>query len=210
MAGARPRDEDAGGAATTEELGGLVVLVVDDEAVVRAYVARALTVAGMDVAVAADGREALRLVAEDRVRPAVVVTDIEMPAMTGVELAARLLAIRPSIRIVMMTGDSERAEAARRHPAIVDEVILKPMRIETVVDAVRAAAAADLDRADRRRGGRALGVRSSGTDRIPRLETSGETHPEPAHDAATEPPPRRAPAPRATPPEGTTHGTRDR
>jgi CheY-like chemotaxis protein len=122
------------------ELGGLVVLVVDDEPVVRAYVARALTLAGVDVAVAADGREALRLVADDRVRPQVVITDIEMPMMSGVELAARLLAIRPSIRIVMMTGDPERAESARRHPGIVDAVLLKPMRIEDIVATVRAVA----------------------------------------------------------------------
>lgn len=165
MGGAGPRDDDEGGTTTADDVGGLVVLVVDDEAVIRAYVARALTVAGMEVAVAADGREALRLVAEDRVRPSVVVTDIEMPAMTGVELAARLLAIRPTIRIVMMTGDAERADAARRHPAIVDQVILKPMRLETIVEAVRAAAAADLDSADRRRGARALGVRTSAAAR---------------------------------------------
>jgi len=163
MSGARPRDEDTE-VGTTEDVGGLVVLVVDDEAVVRAYVARALAVAGMDVAVAADGREALRLVADDRVRPSVVVTDIEMPSMTGVELAARLLAMRPSIRIVMMTGDPERAEAARRHPAIVDEVILKPIRLEAVVDAVRAAAAADLDASGRERDALALGIRSSGAE----------------------------------------------
>lgn len=139
MGGAQPRDASAGEG--SDELRELVVLVVDDEPVVRAYVARALVVAGMEVAVAADGREALRLVAEDRVRPRVVITDIEMPSMTGVELAARLLAIRPSIRIVMMTGDAERAEAARRHPAIVDDVLLKPMRIDAIVDTVRAVAA---------------------------------------------------------------------
>jgi len=130
MASARTRRVD--------ELGGLVVLVVDDEPVVRAFVARALTLAGVEVAVAADGPEALRLVVEDRVRPRVVVTDIEMPSMSGVELAARLLAIRPSIRIVMMTGDPERAEAARHHPGIVDAVLLKPMRVEEIVAAVRA------------------------------------------------------------------------
>jgi CheY-like chemotaxis protein len=117
--------------------GGDVALVVDDEPVIRAFVARALTLAGMEVAVAADGKEALRLIAEDRIRPAVVVTDIEMPGMTGIELAARLLALRPAIRIVMMTGDPERADAARRHPSIVDEVLLKPLRIEELVEAVR-------------------------------------------------------------------------
>jgi two-component system OmpR family response regulator len=93
--------------------------------------------AGFEVAVAADGREALRLVVEDRVRPAVVVTDIEMPEMTGIELAARLLALRPAIRIVMMTGDEARADAARGHPSIVDEVLLKPMRTDALIRAVR-------------------------------------------------------------------------
>ena len=118
---------------------GPVVLVVDDEPVIRAFVARVLTLAGMDVAVAANGREALRLVADGRVRPAVVVTDIEMPGMTGIELAARLLALRPALRIVMMTGDPARADAARGHPSIVDEVLLKPVRSADLVLAVRPA-----------------------------------------------------------------------
>jgi DNA-binding NtrC family response regulator len=162
MGGDRPQEGSAGTRPDADELGGLVVLVVDDEPVVRAYVARALALAGMDVAVAANGREALRLVAEDRVRPRVVVTDIEMPAMSGVELAARLLAIRPSIRIVMMTGDPDRAEAARRHPAIVDDVLLKPMRIEDIVATVRAVAALDDRRGEPRRP-RAAGTSASRT-----------------------------------------------
>jgi CheY-like chemotaxis protein len=129
------RDEPDSGDAMT----GPVVLVVDDEPVIRAYVARALTLAGMEVAVAASGREALRLVADGQVQPAVVVTDIEMPGMTGIELAARLLALRPILRIVMMTGDPARAEAARGHPSIVDEVLEKPVRLAELVQAVRPA-----------------------------------------------------------------------
>ncbi len=131
--GRRPGPGDKGGS-------GLVVLVVDDEPVIRAYVARALTLAGMDVAAAASGPEAVRLVADGRVRPAVVVTDIEMPGMSGIELAARLLALRPTVRIVMMTGDRERADAARGHPSIVDEVLLKPVRTADLVRAVRPSA----------------------------------------------------------------------
>jgi CheY-like chemotaxis protein len=135
MGGTSPRDR-SGAPAPTDELGGLVALVVDDEPVIRAFVARALTLAGMEVAVAASGREAIRLVAENRVRPNVVVTDIEMPEMTGVELAARMLALRPALRIVMMTGDPARAAAARRHPSIVDRVLMKPVRISELVQAV--------------------------------------------------------------------------
>ena len=132
-----PAAESVTEPAATTSGGDLVALVVDDQPEVRAHVARALTLAGIEVAVAANGRDAFRLVAEDRVRPAVVVTDIEMPGMTGIELAARLLALRPAIRIVMMTTDPDRAEAARRHPSIVDRVLMKPVRVEDLLSAVR-------------------------------------------------------------------------
>jgi CheY-like chemotaxis protein len=119
---------------------GTVVLVVDDDAVVRAVVARALTLAHFEVTTAASGRDAMRLVADGRVRPAVLITDIEMPEMNGVELAARVLALRPAVRVVMMTGDADRARSARGHPSIVDTVLLKPVRLEELVTAVGAAA----------------------------------------------------------------------
>jgi DNA-binding response OmpR family regulator len=135
MGDAAARDDTAAGSGD-----GPAVLVVDDDAVVRAFVERALTDAGFAVATAASGREALRLVADGRVAPAILVTDIEMPAMTGVELAARLLALRPAVRVVMMTGDRDRAATARGHPSIVDEVLEKPMSLEGLVGAVRAVA----------------------------------------------------------------------
>jgi DNA-binding response OmpR family regulator len=127
----------AGGQKATDAERDVIVLVVDDEPVIRAFVARALAQAGFTTDTAGDGREALRLVAEDRVRPAILVTDIEMPGMTGIELAARLLALRPALRVVMMTGDTERATAARGHPSIVDAVLMKPMQVTELVDAVR-------------------------------------------------------------------------
>ncbi len=119
---------------------GHTILVVDDDPLVRAQVARTLTLARFDVATAPGGRDALRLVAEGRVLPAVLVTDIEMPVMNGVELAARLLALRPALRVVMMTGDRDRAESARRHPSIVDAVLLKPFPPDDLVRAVSDAA----------------------------------------------------------------------
>ena len=131
------RPDMAAGPGSADSGDGSVVLVVGDEPTVRAETARVLTLAGMEVAVAANGRDALRLIVDGRVRPTVVVTDIEMPGMTGVELAARVLALRPTIRIVMMTADEMRAATARRHPSIVDAVLVKPFRPETLVAAVR-------------------------------------------------------------------------
>jgi len=135
MGGPEARDDEA-----ARPGDGPAVLVVDDDPVVRAFVEEALTEAGFAVMIAGSGREALRLVADGRVSPTILVTDIEMPAMTGVELAARLLALRPAVRVVMMTGDPERAATARGHPSIVDHVLDKPMTLEALLSAVRAVA----------------------------------------------------------------------
>jgi two-component system cell cycle response regulator CpdR len=113
-----------------------VVLVVDDEPVVREFIGRALTAAGFHATLAGDGREALRLVVGGTVRPHVLLTDIEMPGMSGIELAARLLAIRPTVRVVMMTGDPSRAAAARDRTSIVATVLMKPLETRELVAAV--------------------------------------------------------------------------
>jgi two-component system cell cycle response regulator CpdR len=136
MAGGEPRGS-APGASDDARSGRIVVLVVDDEPSIRAWIARALERAGIDVVVAADGRQALRIIADDQVRPTVLLTDLEMPAMGGVELAARIHALRPAIRIVMMTGDAGRAAAARDRSPMVAAVLDKPILIADLVAAVR-------------------------------------------------------------------------
>lgn len=103
------------------------ILVVDDDRALVAGLARLLRRDGAAVAVAHEGREALRAIADGRVRPTVLLTDLDLPGMSGIELAARVAAMRPGIRVVMMTGDPERAEAARRHRAEVGSVLLKPV-----------------------------------------------------------------------------------
>lgn len=113
------------------------ILVVDDDRAVVAGLARLLRRDGAAVAVAHEGREALRAIADGRVRPTVLLTDLDLPGMSGIELAARVAAMRPGIRIVMMTGDPERAEAARRHRAEVGSVLLKPVSGAELLAAIR-------------------------------------------------------------------------
>jgi CheY-like chemotaxis protein len=137
MAGGQPH-EPAPGVSDDARPGRIVVLAVDDEPVILEWIARALERAGIDVVVAASGRSALRLVADGQVRPTVLLTDLEMPQMGGVELAARVHALRPGIRIVMMTGDAERAATAREHAPMVAAVLDKPFLIEELVAAVGA------------------------------------------------------------------------
>jgi CheY-like chemotaxis protein len=116
---------------------GITVLVVDDEPMIRAWIAQALGRFGIDAVLAADGRQALGLVTDGVIRPQVLLTDLEMPSMGGVELAARIHALRPGIRIVMMTGDAGRAAAARDRSTIVAAVLDKPILISDLVAAVR-------------------------------------------------------------------------
>jgi CheY-like chemotaxis protein len=134
MAGGGGRERGPG---ASDAPGTLTVLVVDDEQAIRDWVGRALARAGIDVVVAADGREALRMVADGVVRPNVLLTDLEMPRMGGVELAARMDALRPGIRIVMMTGDPVRAAEARERSEIVAAVLDKPFVIADLVAAIR-------------------------------------------------------------------------
>jgi DNA-binding response OmpR family regulator len=80
------------------------VLVVDDQPIVLDLVARILTVAGYGVLQATDATAALRLFQEERERIALVLTDVQMPGMSGVELGRRIWATDPSLPVLYMSG----------------------------------------------------------------------------------------------------------
>ena len=91
----------------TPPLRNIRVLVVDDEESVRKFVERVLREAGYTTAVAADGPQAIQ-VATTLDSFDVVVTDVMMPHMTGDELARRLRASHPSLKVLYLTGFSDR------------------------------------------------------------------------------------------------------
>ena len=85
----------------------LTVLVVDDEDLVRKFVERVLRDAGYQTATAADGPEALEVAAKLESFD-VLVTDVMMPQMTGDELARRVRVAAPHIKVLYLTGFSDR------------------------------------------------------------------------------------------------------
>lgn len=89
------------------EIAGGTILVVEDHGNLRSLIARALEGGGFRVHTAANGKEALRVIAD--IGPAVdlVVTDMMMPEMSGRALADRLTATRPGQRILFLSGYSE-------------------------------------------------------------------------------------------------------
>jgi two-component system cell cycle sensor histidine kinase/response regulator CckA len=84
--------------------GGETVLLVEDEPSVRSVVARVLDRAGYQVLEAADGAEAIAVFERYPDRISAVVTDVFMPRIGGPELAARLRAMRPDLKVLLTSG----------------------------------------------------------------------------------------------------------
>jgi CheY-like chemotaxis protein len=118
------------------------ILVVDDEPAVRRFISDALRSSGYEVVGASTGREALVAVYGESRTPTLLLTDIEMPGMSGVELAARVRADRPGIRVILMTGREASAARARERAGLVEGVLLKPFGLAELLHAVLDALAA--------------------------------------------------------------------
>ena len=80
------------------------VLVVDDEHTVRFMVGRLLTEAGYRVVLARSGSEALEALAEQRRAVDLLLSDLRMPQMDGVRLAAEVRRRRPRTRVLLMAA----------------------------------------------------------------------------------------------------------
>jgi two-component system, cell cycle sensor histidine kinase and response regulator CckA len=121
---------------------GATILLVEDELPVRNAVRRLLERHGYQVLEAANGHDALSLIAASSAEIRLVVSDMVMPGMGGMELANRLRTISPNVPVLLMTGYTEEAIARtgeRRH----DELIIeKPFSQHTILEKVRGALAA--------------------------------------------------------------------
>jgi CheY-like chemotaxis protein len=138
---APPPSEPAPEPATAAGLprGTETVLVAEDEAVVRALVTRVLRQSGYDVIEARDALEALRR-AEAHARPIdLLVTDLVMPEMSGRELAARLTAARPHLRVLYMSGYTDRGVTRQRGFEPGAAFLEKPFTPQILAARVRAA-----------------------------------------------------------------------
>ena len=92
--------------------GGLV-LVADDEEMVRSLVERMLRRGGFSVLTAADGRQAVQLFREHADEIACVLLDLTMPHLDGEQAFAQLRRIRPEVKVVLCSGYSEQEATAR-------------------------------------------------------------------------------------------------
>lgn len=83
------------------------ILVVDDDSSVRTLVKALLEIEGYTVLMAADAETAMKVYEEYQSAVALLLTDVVMPNITGLELADRLLRREPSLRVLFMSGSED-------------------------------------------------------------------------------------------------------
>jgi DNA-binding NarL/FixJ family response regulator len=126
---------------TAERRPPITVVLVDDEPLIRVALGQALASSGLElVGEAATGEDAIELVVD--VRPDVVLMDLQLPAMSGVQVIEQLGVRAPASRVLVLT----RSEHNRVVEAIIAGAwgyILKSAPVEAIISAVKATAAGE-------------------------------------------------------------------
>lgn len=112
-----------------------IVLAVDDEPGVRELARRILEQGGYDVIEAANGREALDLI-ERGAHVDFLMVDLDMPIMRGEELAARVRAVRPDLRVLYVTAHSDALFTDRPELQAGEAFLDKPFSVKGLLEAV--------------------------------------------------------------------------
>jgi DNA-binding NarL/FixJ family response regulator len=112
------------------------VMIVDDHPIWRRAVERDLSEAGFEVVAAVgDGEAAVRIA--PAARPDVVLMDLQLPAMTGVEATAQLVRADPSVRVMMLSTSGEDADVLAAAKAGARGYLVKSAAADELIDAVR-------------------------------------------------------------------------
>src|SRR5581483_2357497 len=125
--------DSAGAVVSKVQARGETILLVEDEAGLRAAATEYLGLKGYTVLPASGGPEALRIAENHQDPIAVLVTDVIMPEMGGIELAKRLLQLRPALMVVYMSGYSNQ-ELPEREDIV---VLQKPFALSVLDESLR-------------------------------------------------------------------------
>lgn len=109
-------------------------LIVDDEPSARRALVWLLTDDGLDVTAAASGEEALALLADERYD--ILLTDVRMPGIDGVDLMRRALILDPDLSVVVMTAHGNVGDAVRAMSEGAFWYVTKPVDLDALVDVI--------------------------------------------------------------------------
>ena len=118
------------------------VFIVDDEGIVREGIRNKIDWENTDFSVAgeaADGEIALSMIQD--IKPDILITDIKMPFMDGLELAKMVKKSQPWVRIIILSGHDEFEYAKKAISLGIDDYLLKPFTSEEVISSLKKSAA---------------------------------------------------------------------
>ena len=113
------------------------ILLVDDEAGIRKVLGISLQDSGFDVHTAENGKEALRLF--KKIAPPIVLTDIKMPDMDGIELLRRIKKENADVEVIMFTGHGDMDLAIKSLKYDATDFVTKPINEEVLDIALKKA-----------------------------------------------------------------------
>lgn len=126
-----------------EGMHGVVrVLVIDDDADIRRLLCDILTSAGHLVADASNGAEGIEIFKKEAFD--LVLTDLEMPEMSGWEVARSIKNHNPDVTIVLITGWGETIDSTRLRESGISTIVNKPFRMDQIINLARAVQAGTL------------------------------------------------------------------
>ncbi|MCB1437231.1 MAG: response regulator [Rhodobiaceae bacterium] len=116
------------------------ILIAEDDESMRETVRRALLLAGHEVTAVHNGAEALHAL-RGGFAAGLLLADIKMPVMDGIELALAVARDKPELPILLMTGYADQGARASGLEALIHGVLVKPFSLETLRQAVSEALA---------------------------------------------------------------------
>lgn len=113
------------------------VLLVDDEKEFTNTVAERLEIRGFDVEIAYDGATALESVREHT--PQVVILDLRMPGMSGLDVLKQMKSDHPGIPVILLTGFGSEADGMAGVQQGACDFLMKPIEINALIDKIHEA-----------------------------------------------------------------------
>ena len=120
-----------------ESLAGATILIVEDDVAVRSAVRRLLERHGYCVLEASSGADALVILAESPRAVDLVISDMVMPEMSGLQLRQHLRKLRPSLPVLLMSGYTEEAITRLGSAGPLPSLIEKPFTVDGILGKVR-------------------------------------------------------------------------
>jgi CheY-like chemotaxis protein len=115
----------------------IVVLLAEEDPVVRLMLERLLKQGGYDLLVAADGQEALQKSDEHKGRIDILVADVQMPGMTGADLAKEIRKSRTDLRVILLSAVPQGLLVLDSTWHFIQKPFLAKALLERIVDVVK-------------------------------------------------------------------------